>query len=57
MKKGVAETIADTPLTRAVLIAGTRDISKGEKLLVAPLLVHEHAIGALVVWRDPGTTV
>jgi PAS domain S-box-containing protein len=50
----IAEWVNDTALdTRRVHITGTRDISKGEKLLVAPLLMQEKAIGALAVWRDP----
>jgi PAS domain S-box-containing protein len=54
VKNGVAEWVNDTSLDpRAILIPGTEDVVMGEKLLVAPLLVQERAIGALAVWRDP----
>jgi GAF domain-containing protein/DNA-binding response OmpR family regulator len=54
VKNGIAEWVNDTSLDpRAVLIPGTEDIIMGEKLLVAPLLVQDRAIGALAVWRDP----
>jgi PAS domain S-box-containing protein len=54
VKSGVAEWIDDTAKDpRAIQIQGTSDILEGEKLLVAPLLIQDHAIGALAVWRNP----
>jgi PAS domain S-box-containing protein len=54
VQSGVAEWVDDTALdNRAVTILGTEDILEGEKLLVAPLLTQERAIGALAVWREP----
>ncbi|NJD57803.1 MAG: GAF domain-containing protein, partial [Anaerolineae bacterium] len=54
VNSGVAEWVDDTALdARAVNIPGTEDILEGEKLLVAPLLTQERAIGALAVWREP----
>ena len=54
VKNGSAEFVNDTAQDpRGVHIEGTENIDEGEKLLVAPLLVQEHAIGALAVWRDP----
>ena len=54
VQSGVAEWINDTGQdTRGVQIPGTQEIPEGEKLMVAPLLTQERAIGALAVWRDP----
>ena len=54
VESGVAEWVNDTGKdARAVHIPGTQDIAEGEKLLVAPLLIQDRAIGALAVWRDP----
>jgi PAS domain S-box-containing protein len=54
VQNGVAESIDNTNLDpRGVHISGTDETPDGEKLLVAPLLVQERAIGALAVWRDP----
>jgi PAS domain S-box-containing protein len=54
VQSGVAERIDDTAHDpRSVHIPGTEETPTGEKLMVAPLLVHERAIGALAVWRDP----
>ena len=54
VKNGNAEFVNDTSRDpRGIHIEGTEDIDEGEKLLVAPLLVQERAIGALAVWRDP----
>ena len=54
VKNGIAEWVNDTSLDpRGVHIPGTKDIDQGEKLLVAPLLLQDKAIGALAVWRDP----
>ena len=40
-------------MRRGIHIPGTDDTEEGEKLMVAPLLVQQQAIGALAVWRDP----
>jgi len=54
VQRGVAERINDvTADPRTIHIAGTDEAQKGEKLMVAPLLAQERAIGAMVVWRDP----
>jgi signal transduction histidine kinase/DNA-binding response OmpR family regulator/putative methionine-R-sulfoxide reductase with GAF domain/tetratricopeptide (TPR) repeat protein len=54
VQSGVAERIDDTTQDpRGVHMPGTEETPQGEKLMVAPLLVHERAIGALAVWRDP----
>jgi PAS domain S-box-containing protein len=54
VQDGVAESIDNTNLDpRGVHISGTSETPDGEKLLVAPLLVQDRAIGALSVWRDP----
>jgi signal transduction histidine kinase/DNA-binding response OmpR family regulator len=54
VQSGAAERIDDaTQDPRAVEIPGTAQSRAGEKLMVAPLLAQERAIGALVVWRDP----
>jgi PAS domain S-box-containing protein len=54
VQSGVAERIDDTTLDpRGVHIAGTDESTQGEKLMVAPLLVQERAIGALATWRNP----
>ena len=54
VQSGMAECVADTDRDpRGVHIPGTGETPEGEKLLVAPLLVQERAIGALAVWRDP----
>jgi PAS domain S-box-containing protein len=54
VKSGAAERIEDTTRDpRGVHIPGTEETAEGEKLMVAPLLVQERAIGALAVWRDP----
>ncbi len=54
VQNGSAEFVNDTAQDpRGVHIEGTENIDEGEKLLVAPLLVQERAIGALAVWRDP----
>jgi PAS domain S-box-containing protein len=55
---GLAERIEDaTQDVRAVPIPGSEPSEAGEKLMVAPLLLQERAIGALAVWRDPGDPV
>ncbi len=54
VQQGVAERIDDTTRDpRAVHIPGTDEEQQGEKLMVAPFLAQERAIGALAVWRDP----
>jgi PAS domain S-box-containing protein len=54
VQSGVAELINDAAHDpRAVEIPGTEETHTGEKLIAAPLLVHERAIGALAVWRGP----
>jgi signal transduction histidine kinase/DNA-binding response OmpR family regulator/tetratricopeptide (TPR) repeat protein/nitrate/nitrite-specific signal transduction histidine kinase len=54
VQSGVADRVDDaTRDPRAVEIAGTEETEKGEKLMAAPLLVGERAIGALAVWRNP----
>jgi PAS domain S-box-containing protein len=58
VQSGVAERVEDTSQDRrGVHIPGTGESDEGEKLMVAPLLVQEQAIGALAVWRDPGDPV
>ena len=58
----VAERVNDvTADPRTIHVTGTDkaqkepalSLSKGEKLMVAPLLAQERAMGAMVVWRDP----
>lgn len=54
VQSGIAERIDDTDQDpRGLHIPGTEKSEAGEKLMVAPLLVQERAIGALAVWRDP----
>ena len=54
VQSGMAERIDDTDQDpRGLHIPGTEESEAGEKLMVAPLLVQERAIGALAVWRDP----
>lgn len=54
VQSGMAEWIDDTGKdSRGVHIPGTEETPEGEKLLVAPLLVQDRAIGALAVWRGP----
>jgi PAS domain S-box-containing protein len=54
VQSGVAGRIEDTTEDpRTVHILGTDETQEGEKLMVAPLLVQERAMGALAVWRDP----
>jgi PAS domain S-box-containing protein len=55
VKSGIAEWVDDTLKdSRSVHIPGTDESASGEKLLVAPLLIKDKAIGALSVWRNPG---
>ena len=50
---GVAEFVNDVTLDpRIVHLEGTPETEKGEKMMVAPLFGKEHAIGAMVVWRE-----
>ena len=54
VQNGVAERIDDTTRDpRSVHLAGSKETLAGEKLMVAPLLIQEHAIGGLAVWRNP----
>ncbi len=49
---GVAEAVQDsTQDPRTMHLPGTKPTEEGEKLMVAPLLVREAAIGAMAVWR------
>jgi len=54
VQRGVAERINDvTADPRTIHIVGTDEAKPGEKLMLAPLLAQDRAIGAMVVWRDP----
>ncbi len=58
LHSGVAERIDDMDADpRSVHIEGTEELGAGEKLLVAPLLVQDRAMGALALWRNPGRPV
>jgi signal transduction histidine kinase/CheY-like chemotaxis protein len=51
---GIADTVKDTSSDgRTIHIKGTKETPPGEKLLAAPLMLQNNAIGAMVVWRGP----
>lgn len=57
VQTGVAEIIEDTTKDeRRIHIAGTDKTQKGEKLLAAPLLFQNTAVGAMVNWRGANDT-
>jgi PAS domain S-box-containing protein len=51
-QKEPALSLSKGPALRPV-VSSSNHLSKGEKLMVAPLLAQERAMGAMVVWRDP----
>ena len=55
IQNGTAERVADTGTDdRSFHVKGTDETRAGERLMVAPLMQHDQAIGAMSVWRDPG---
>ncbi len=57
-QSGVAEMIEDAIKDpRTVHMAGTPQEEAGEKMMVAPLFARDQVIGAMTVWRDPGSSL
>jgi PAS domain S-box-containing protein len=55
VQSGAAEMINNTIADpRMIHLPGTEQSVEGEKLLVAPLISRDRAVGAIAAWRDPG---
>jgi len=58
VQSGAAEKIDNSRADpRAIELPGTGDTLEGEKLLVAPLISRDRAVGALAAWRSPEDAV